>query len=158
MKLVANVFLSLICITLIFASQVSASLYKAQVVEVLNNCTIKVLTDEGIEVVRLAEVVCPSTRFTSLPCTEQAKEFLMKITSGKEVILEFWTKDTLGRSVCEVFLPDGSSLAKLLVSEGYALQDRLYSSSPELSFLESDARKNKQGVWAHVAKLLRPQI
>jgi endonuclease YncB( thermonuclease family) len=152
MKFSSKVFMALLFVLLLFASQASAVLFQAQVVEVVNSYTIKVLTADGVKVVRLAEVACPSSKFGIHLCAGQAREFIQEVTSGKEVSVEFWATDAAGRNVCEVFLPDGSSLGKLLVEKGYALEDKQYSSSPDLSRLEGVAKKNKQGVWRHVAQ------
>ena len=154
MKCSSKIFICLTFILLVFASQACANYFTGRVVEVVNNYTLKVLVDDEVKLVRLAEIVCPNKRFGSISCKEQAKEFLLEITSGKEVTLEFWATDVVGRIVCKVFLPDGSSLAELLVSKGYALQDRYYSSSPELSLLERVAKKNKCGAWRTVASIL----
>jgi endonuclease YncB( thermonuclease family) len=144
----------LTCILLIFASQACANFFSGHVVEVVNDYTLKVLVDDEVKLVRLAEITSPKKRFGSISCKEQAKEFLLEVTSGKNVNLEFWATDVAGRIVCKVFLPDGSSLGELLVSKGYALQDRYYSSDPELSHLEKVAQKNKYGVWKDVAPIL----
>ena len=154
MKALANVSMCFIFTLLILASQANASYSQAQVIEVINNYTIKVIVFDEIKVVRLAEIICPSTRFGSFPCVEQAKNFLHEKAFGKEVTLEFWAIDAVGRTVCKVFLPDGTSLGKLLVSKGYALQDKYYSDNPELSSLEKNAQKDKLGVWDYVGQVL----
>jgi endonuclease YncB( thermonuclease family) len=154
MKCSSKIFMCLTFILLVFASQACANYFTGHVVEVVNDYTLKVLVDDEVKVVRLAEIISPNKRFGSISCKEQAKEFLLEITSEKEVTLEFWATDVVGRIVCKVFLPDGSSLAELLVSKGYALQDRYYSSSRELSLLERVAKKNKYGTWRHVASIL----
>ena len=128
--------------------------FTGHVVEAVNDYTLKVLVDDEVKLVRLAEITSPNKRFGSISCKEQAKEFLLEVTSGKDVTLEFWAADVVGRIVCTVFLPDGSSLGELLVSKGYALQDRYYSSDPELSHLERVAKKNKYGVWKDAAPIL----
>lgn len=150
----SKILMCAILVLLVFASQASAVLFKAQVVEVVNSYTIKVLAEDGFKVVRLAEVACPSSKFGIHLCAGQARDFIQEVTSGIEVSVEFWATDSAGRSVCEVFLPDGSSLGKLLVEKGYAIEDKQYSSSPDLSRLEGVAKKNKQGVWSHLAQAL----
>lgn len=154
MKFSLKIFICMTFVLLLFASQASAGFFQAHVIEVVNSYTIKVLSDDGVKVVRLAEVVCPSSKLGAHLCAGQAREFILKVTSGKELTIEYWATDAAGRSVCEVFLPDGSSLGKLLVTKGYALEDKQYSSSPDLSRLEGAAKRNKQGVWRHVAQAL----
>jgi micrococcal nuclease len=154
MKAFANVSMCFIFTLLVFASQASASYSQGQVIEVINNYTIKVIVSDEVKVIRLAEIICPSTRFGSFPCAEKAKNFLREKTSGVKVTLDFWAIDTVGRTVCEVFLPDGTSLGKLLVSKGYSLQDKHYSDNPELASLEKNAQNNKLGVWEYVGQVL----
>lgn len=154
MKYSSKLALCLTFIILTFASQAWANFFTGHVVEVVNDYTLKVLADDEIKLVRLAEIVSPDKGFGFISCKEQAKEFLLESTSGKKVTLEFWATDVVGRIVCKVFLPDGSSLGELLVSKGYALQDRYYSSDPNLSHLERVAQKNKYGVWKDVALIL----
>ena len=154
MKYLSKLSMCLTFITLIFASQACANFFTGHVVEAVNDYTLKVLVDDEVKLVRLAEITSPSKMFGSTSSKEQAKEFLLEVTSGKDVTLEFWATDVVGRIVCKVFLPDGSSLGELLVSKGYALQDRYYSSDPELSHLERVAKKNKYGVWKDAAPIL----
>lgn len=149
-----NVSMCFIFMLLIFVSQASANYSRAQVLEVINNYTIKVIVSDEVKVIRLAEIICPSTRFGSFPCAEQAKKFLHDKTSGGEVTLNFWAIDALGRYVCEVFLHDGTSLAKLMVSKGYALQDKYYSDNHEIANLEKKAQKNKLGIWKYLDQAL----
>ncbi len=153
MKPTSKASMCLLLTLLLFASQARAS-FQAHVIEVVNNYTIKVLADDEVKVIRLAEVLCPSLKFGSFPCLEEAKRFLREISSGKEVTIFFWVTDTVGRSVCEVFLPDGTSLGDLMVSKGYALQDQYYSSRADLSNLERIAKTNKMGIWKYIDQVL----
>ena len=144
-----KVSMMLIFILLPLASQGHMNVFKGHVKGVVNNYTIEVFNGDEVVVVRLAEVICPSAKFGSFPCADEAKCFLREITLGKEVTVYFWVKDTYGRSVCEVYLPDGSSLSNLMISRGYALQDPYYSDSVKLKKTEETAKKNKLGVWNH---------
>lgn len=154
MKVFINVFMCFILAMLTFSSQASANHFQAHVIEAPNHYTIKVLIAGEVKVIRIAEIICPSTRFDSLPCATEAKNFLNAKTAGKDVTLVFWALDVVGRSVCEVFLPDGTSLGKLMVAKGYALQDRYYSYNSELSSLEQTAQSGKLGIWEYVAQVL----
>lgn len=128
---------------------VGASFTKAKALEAINGYSLKMITDDGTRLVRLAGIICHSEGLKTFPCENKAKQFLQEITSGKELTLVFWATDAFGRRVCEVFLPDGTSLSELMVSQGYALQDQYYSSSAEISALEKTAKKNKLGVWKY---------
>ena len=150
MKSCSKHFAGLLLFLLFFSGHASASYFPARITEVVNSYTIKVLADGVVETVRLAGIVCPSTRLGTAPCAEQTKEFLLGVTTGKVLTVDFWATDSAGRSVCEVFLPDGTSLAKLLVAKGYALQDEYYNSNPEFDELERMARAEMLGVWGHL--------
>lgn len=142
--------LCLLIVLLPFPSIAETTPVQAQVTEVINCHSLKVVADGESKVVRLAEITCPHTHLSSFACEEEAKHFLQEITSGKDLTLFFWAKDSAGRSVCEVFLDDGTSLGALMVSKGYALQDRYYSESLRLMSLEELAKKSSLGIWKHV--------
>lgn len=150
MKSYLKIYIWVLLILIVCSSSVSANSSKAKTLDVINGYSIKVLTDDGVKVVRLAEIIAPSAVLTTFSTDNEAKEFLQKITSGQELTLVFWALDVVGRSVCKVFLPDGTSIGSLMVSEGYALQDRNYSSNNELNRLEQTARKKKSGVWKYL--------
>jgi hypothetical protein len=57
------------------------------------------------------------------------------------------TVDRYGRTVGEVFLPDGANLNKQIVGAGYAWQYKRYSKDPEYGDLEAEARTAKLGLW-----------
>lgn len=139
---------------LLVGSQTWANSTRAQVLEVLNGYSFRVLVGNEVKIVRLAEIISPKAALGTFPCEKQAKAFLQKKTAGKTITLVFWALDAVGRSVCEAFLPDGSSLSRLMVENGYALQDRYYNHSTELSTLENAARVHKVGVWQYLASSL----
>jgi endonuclease YncB( thermonuclease family) len=150
MKTFYKFFLCLVFALLPFSNIAEANSVQAQVIEVINCYSLKVLTDGETKVVRLAEVICPHTHLNPLACENEAKHFLREITSGKSVKLLFWAIDSTGRSVCEVFLNDGTSLGGLMVSKGHLLQDQYYSESVRLRSLEKMAKKRMLGIWKHV--------
>ena len=89
MKYLSKLSMCLTFILLIFASQACANFFTGHVVEAVNDYTLKVLVDDEVKLVRLAEIISPNIRFGSISCKEQAKEFLLEVTSGKEVTLDF---------------------------------------------------------------------
>ena len=151
MKCHTKVAVFLLVSILSFAGRVNAGPVEAEVIEVLNSFSFKVAVNDEVKIVRLAEIICPRAIFNEFPCEERARTFLHEKTSGKKITLIFWAVDAVGRSVCEAILPDGSSLGRLLVAKGYALQDRYFSSSSELRDLELLAKSQKLGVWEHLS-------
>ena len=143
---------SLLCLAgyvLLLTGQVFAGPTHVKVVEFIDSVSFKALVDNEVKIIRLAEIICPEAVLGDSPCDIEAKKYLVGKTSGENLTLVFWAMDAVGRSVCEVFLPDGSSLGRLMVAKGFALQDRYYSFSKELHELEDAARVRKVGVWRH---------
>ena len=139
---------------LLLGSPAWANSGRAQVLEVINGYSFKVLVNDEIKIVRLAEIICPKAVLGTFPCEKMAKAFIQEKTSGKTITLVFWALDAVGRSVCEAILPDGASLGRLMVAKGYALQDKYYNQNQELGDLENAARVQKAGVWRYLASSL----
>lgn len=79
---------------------------------------------------------------------QAAKRFTLDLAAQKIVTVKVKTTDRYGRTVGEVFLPDGRSLNRELVRAGYAWWYRKYSSDTTLGLLESEARAASLGLWA----------
>ena len=98
----------------------------------------------GIEV-RLDGIDCPEL---AQAFGKKAKSFTSDLSFGKDVRLVGKGKDRYGRELAEVFLPDGRSLNRELVSAGYAWWYRKYSSDRSLEALAQAAREARLGLWA----------
>jgi endonuclease YncB( thermonuclease family) len=98
----------------------------------------------GVEV-RLDGIDCPEL---AQAFGGKAKSFTSGLAFGKTVGFEGQGKDRYGRELGEVFLPDGKSLNRELVSAGYAWWYRKYSTDRSLEALERTARKERRGLWA----------
>ncbi len=117
------------------------------VVKVIDGDTCDILCEGATTTrVRLAEIDCPEKG--GQPYGQKAKEFVIKNAAQKRVRVDVRTIDRYGRTVGEIFLPDGTSLNRLLVEEGYAWWYRKYSSDSSLGQLELDARLKRRGLWA----------
>jgi endonuclease YncB( thermonuclease family) len=116
------------------------------VVSVSDGDTIIVLRPGNVqEKVRLAEIDCPEK---GQPFGQAAKRKTGDLAAQKTVTVEVRTTDRYGRTVGEVFLPDGSSLNRELVRAGYAWWYRQYSKDTSLGDLEGDARRARRGLWS----------
>jgi endonuclease YncB( thermonuclease family) len=104
-----------------------------------------VLHNGKAEKVRLAEIDCPERRQAY---GKKAKEFVADLAAGELVTVEVRTQDRYGRTVGEVFLPDGTSLNREIIRSGYAWWYRKYSTDSSLGELEREAREAKRGLWA----------
>lgn len=137
---------TLLFIVLCLCSSTAFALsFSGKVVKVSDGDTIQVMREGKAEKVRLAEIDCPET---NQPFGQAAKRFTLELTAHKLVTVEVETKDRYGRTVGKVILPDGSSLNRRLVEEGYAWWYRRYSKDSSLGVLESTAQANKKGLWA----------
>jgi endonuclease YncB( thermonuclease family) len=56
-------------------------------------------------------------------------------------------RDRYGRTIGDVFLPDGRHLNQELVRAGYAWWYRRYSADQRLAALEGEARAARRGLW-----------
>ena len=110
---------------------------------------------DGDSIVVMRGGVGVEIRLDGIDCPELAQAFGRKAKSltsalvfGKAVRLVGKGKDRYGRELAEVFLPDGRSLNRELVSAGSAWWYRKYSTDRTLEALEQAARKARRGLWA----------
>lgn len=102
-----------------------AGSFDGQVVRVLDGDTIDVLLPEKTIVrVRLAGIDAPER---GQPFGRKATQAVHNMAAGKTVRIAGQSKDRYGRTIGEVFPPDGRSLNRELVRLGLAWQYRQYS-------------------------------
>lgn len=123
--------------------------FTGKVVNVTDGDTVVVLREGNIqEKIRLAEIDCPEK---SQAFGQRAKQFTLDKAALKNVTVEVRDHDRYGRTVGEVFLPDGKSLNRELVHNGYAWWYRRYSKDESLGELEAQARTARRGLWSDPA-------
>lgn len=88
-------------------------------------------------------VDCPEAK---QPWGKEASARTAQLVLGKEVLLVV-AGQSWGRPVCQVILPDGRDLGRLLVAEGHAWADRRYTKGPELPRLQAEAKAARRGLW-----------
>jgi endonuclease YncB( thermonuclease family) len=135
-------------LTLLFAMPVHAAAPLAgRVVHVSDGDTVVILTSGREEVkIRLHGIDCPESKQAF---GQVAKRQTLALAGGKEVTVVPLDTDRYGRTVGEVFLSDGTSLNRTLVSTGYAWWYQKYAPrDAELAALEAEARKHRRGLWA----------
>lgn len=128
----------------VLAGQAYAASFTGKLVKVLDGDTVEVLHDGKAERIRLAQIDCPEK---NQPFGQAAKKYVLEIAAQKIVTVQVDTVDRYGRTVGEVFLPDGSNLNKQIVGAGYAWQYKRYSKDSEYGVLESHAKAAKAGLW-----------
>lgn len=125
----------------------SAERFTGRVVHVADGDTLTVLTAERREIkVRLHGVDCPES---AQPFGQAAKRTTLSLAANQSVEVVPVDTDRYGRTVGEVFLPDGTSLNRALVWAGYAWWYRRYApNDTDLEGLEQTARSERRGLWA----------
>ncbi|MGV7235532.1 MAG: thermonuclease family protein, partial [Nitrosomonadaceae bacterium] len=121
-----------------------AASFTGKLVKVLDGDTVEVLHDGKAERIRLAQIDCPEK---NQPFGQAAKRYVLDVAAQKIVTVEVDTVDRYGRTVGEVFLPDGSNLNKQIVGAGFAWQYKRYSKDSAYADLEAQARAARLGLW-----------
>lgn len=140
----AKAFL-LVCV-LLYCNEAGASDLSGPVISVLDGDTIEVLHNQHPERVRLYGIDCPEK---GQAYGQKAKQAASALVFGKEVTLQAHGKDKYGRTIADVFLPDGMNVNHKLVKAGWCWWYRKYAvGNAELERLEREARQAKKGLWA----------
>lgn len=121
-----------------------AASFTGKVVGVSDGDTIKVMRNGKAEKVRLSGIDSPEKKQAF---GNKAKQFTSDLVFGKVVKVEVSDVDRYGRSVGEVFLPDGRSLNRELIKAGFAWWYSKYSKDESLGELEKTARFARKGLW-----------
>lgn len=130
---------------LLLAIYPSSSLaFSGKLVRVLDGDTVEVLREGKAERIRLAEIDAPES---NQPFGQASKRFVLEVAAQQIVTVAVRTTDRYGRTVGEVFLPDGRSLNRELVRQGLAWHYKQYSRDASLGELETEARAAKRGLW-----------
>jgi endonuclease YncB( thermonuclease family) len=134
-----------VAILLLLAAPVSAEDFSGRVVGITDGDTISVLHDGRAEKVRLHGIDAPEK---GQPFANRAKQFVSALAFGKDVKVEAHGQDRYGRTIGDVFLPDGRNLNQEIVKAGFAWWFRRYAPKDRtLEKLESEAREARQGLW-----------
>lgn len=99
--------------------------YKGIVERAVDGDTIIIMCDLGFDVfkrvtVRLLNINTPELK-SGNPLAQEAKEFISKLLTGKQVFFNSKRYDKYGRSTAEIFL-DGVSVNELMIFKGYAVR------------------------------------
>ena len=144
-RTVCTFITTILCLLALTAFAAFTGTFQGEVVGVLDGDTIEVMR-EGVAVrVRLDGIDCPEKKQAF---GARAKQFASRLAFGKRVEVVESGQDRYGRTLGEVILPDGTSLNKRLVAEGYAWWYQRYSDDEELKRLQQEAREANKGLWA----------
>lgn len=119
--------------------------FTGPVVGVSDGDLIRVMHNGRTEEIRLNGIDCPDNGQDYSPLAKQATS---ELVSGREVTLNTFGKDSQGRTIADVFLPDGTNVNHILVKEGWCWWYRKHApDDAELMRLEHEARAAKKGLW-----------
>ena len=116
------------------------------VVSVLDGDTIEVLHNGKADRIRLSGIDCPEKGQAH---STNAKQAASTLVFGKQITLRTYGLDKCGRTIADVFLPDGTNVNHTLVKAGWCWWYRKYApGDTELERLEKEARESRRGLWA----------
>ena len=136
--------LLLACLLLWLPTQAGAATISGKVVKVVDGDTIDILQNRSTVRIRLNGIDAPER---GQAFGTRAKQFVLDVAAQQTVTVEIKDVDRYGRSVGDVFLPDGRNLNREIVAAGYAWWYRKYSKDQALGRLEEDARRDRRGLW-----------
>ena len=135
----------LLLVWLSFSSNAAAD-FTGPVVSILDGDTIEVLHNTRPERVRLSGIDCPEK---GQAFGTRAKQALSAFVFGKDVSLDTHGQDKYRRTLADVFLREGTNVNHALVKDGWCWWYRKYApNDQELKRLESEARRDKRGLFA----------
>lgn len=135
----------LLCEILWFVVDSTATEFSSLVVSVIDGDTIEVLHYEKPERIHLNGVDCPEKGQTF---GQRAKQATSELVFGKHVKLQTHGTDKHGRTIADVFLPDGRKVNQILVKNGWCWWYQ--KNAPRdviLEELERRARAERSGLW-----------
>ena len=119
--------------------------FTAKVIGVTDGDTIVVLTDENKQIkIRLEGIDCPES---NQDFGTKAKQATVELCFQKTIRIEQSGTDRYGRMLAFVFVDD-VCINKELLKKGMAWHYKQYNKEEELAKLETEARKNKIGLWS----------
>jgi micrococcal nuclease len=155
--------LSFSLVALLASATLCCASESGKVVKVVDGDTIRVSIGEKVENVRLLGVDTPEVdpRRTVEQFGRQASEFARNLALDKTVRLERDpqgdTRDTYGRLLRYVYLPDGALLNAEIIRQGYghAYTRFPYAKMEAFRALEREAREAGRGLWGseHLKRL-----
>ncbi len=125
-------------------SQTENSEFEAKVIRIVDGDTLEVLYGELPVMIRLQHIDCPEKKQAF---GTKAKQTLSDLCFGQNVKLEYESKDRNGRYICVIFNEKGINVNKEMIRLGMAWHFKKYSTDSEYAELETEARKNKVGLW-----------
>src|SRR5512146_2114115 len=102
MLMVWGILLHILLVSAAFAAD-----FTGQVVGVIDGDSLRVMHNGRAEEIRLSGIDCPEK---GQAYGKRAKQAASELVFGKEVTLQTFGKDKYGRTIGDVFLPDGANV------------------------------------------------
>lgn len=126
-----------------------------RVVTVADGDTFTILVDRRRERVRMASVDAPEIGHGSdrpgQDHAQAARKVLADMIAGKTLTLRCYEHDQYERNICDVPLPDGSTVGREMVAKGWVWANQQgrgkYLRDSTLPGLEARARDQRLGLW-----------
>ncbi|MCZ4245256.1 thermonuclease family protein [Pedobacter punctiformis] len=118
----------------------------AKVIRIMDGDTMEVLYQNTPVKIRLAHIDCPEKR-GSQPFGNNAKKTLSDLCFGQQVTVHGAKYDRNKRLIAVVFNNKNQNVNQEMVKKGMAWHFKKYSTDTVYAKLETDARKNKTGLW-----------
>jgi micrococcal nuclease len=137
-------FRALILGSTFFIPYLALADFTGEVVRIVDGDRIEVLHDGRPERVRLSGIDAPEK---GQPFGKEAKQATSALAFHKAVTVNVRGRDSYGRIIGRVALPDGTILNHELVKQGLAWQYRQSSQDGIVAAMEAAARQSKRGLW-----------
>lgn len=117
-----------------------------RVTSIIDGDTIEILINGQYQRIRLFGIDCPEN---GQPFSTEATQFTSSLVNGKTVQIMAKDRDSYGRTVAEIILPDGRNLNKEIVKAGYAWWYYQYTDDLDYCAFEARAKINGIGIFSN---------
>lgn len=116
-----------------------------KVIKVIDGDTYDLLTDDKKTIrVRMEGIDAPEK---GMPYYKASKNHLGSLCMNQRIEVISTGEDKYGRMLAFSYLSDGEELGHLMIEAGMAWHFKKYNDDEDLAALETEARKNKAGLW-----------
>lgn len=129
-----------------FAEKLSNKIFTAKVIGIMDGDTMEILYKNLPTKIRLAHIDCPEKRGKQ-PFGNHAKTALSDLCFGRMVTVKGEKYDRYKRLIAVVINDKNKNINQEMIKLGMAWHYTKYSKDPAYAKLETEARKNKVGLW-----------
>lgn len=134
-----------VCALVFLSSALVGEDFQGKVIGIIDGDTVDVRVQKETKRIRLYAIDAPEK---GQAFGNRAREATGRLVFGRTVTVIGHGKDRYGRTLGDIFLPNGSMLNERLVDQGWAWHYTRYSTNLRLAQLEEGARRAGRGLWA----------